>query len=172
VTKDFMNSFFNTLNEHTTENFVIFKELKNSYNTSILRRTKMLFQLIVDMFRMLEVMTAWVPEIFVDKNQVHSLRLINYIMFVLNSVFVGKIDSYIEYFAGRAMNRGHTLAHFLAPIIGILKNLYEAASNLGQKDNARFDNLAEIFRRSDSFDPVLFHKLKAVVLNELPPSNR
>jgi hypothetical protein len=67
LTKDFMNAFFNTLNEHTTENFVIFKELKNSYSGSILRRTKTLFQVIVDMYRMLEVMTAQAPELFVDK---------------------------------------------------------------------------------------------------------
>ncbi len=33
VTKDFMNSFFNNLNEVTTELFVIFKELKNNYNS-------------------------------------------------------------------------------------------------------------------------------------------
>ena len=32
ISKDFMNSFFNVLNEHTTELFVIFKELKNNYN--------------------------------------------------------------------------------------------------------------------------------------------
>ena len=35
------------------------------------------------MYRMLEIMTKWVPEIFVDKTQIHSIRLINYIMFVL-----------------------------------------------------------------------------------------
>jgi len=32
LAKDFMNNFFNILNELTTELFVIFKELKNSYN--------------------------------------------------------------------------------------------------------------------------------------------
>lgn len=31
VTKEFMNAFFNSLNDVTTELFVIFKELKNSY---------------------------------------------------------------------------------------------------------------------------------------------
>jgi hypothetical protein len=32
LSKDFMNTFFNILNEMTTELFVIFKELKNSYS--------------------------------------------------------------------------------------------------------------------------------------------
>ena len=32
TTKDFLNSFFNVLNDITTEIFMIFKELKNSYN--------------------------------------------------------------------------------------------------------------------------------------------
>lgn len=83
TSKEFMNVFFNTLNELTTEIFVIFKELKNSYSPNILKRTKNLSQIIVDMYRMLEIMTKWVPEIFVDKTQIHSIRLINYLMFVL-----------------------------------------------------------------------------------------
>ena len=32
LTKNFMNQFFNTLNEMTTELFVIFKELNNNYH--------------------------------------------------------------------------------------------------------------------------------------------
>lgn len=32
TTKDFMNCFFNALNDLTTEIFMIFKELKNSFN--------------------------------------------------------------------------------------------------------------------------------------------
>ena len=32
VTKEFMNTFFNAMNELTTEIFMIFKELKNSYH--------------------------------------------------------------------------------------------------------------------------------------------
>lgn len=32
TTKDFMNMFFNSLNDLTTEVFVIFKDLKNSFN--------------------------------------------------------------------------------------------------------------------------------------------
>ncbi len=32
LSKDFMNIFFNTLNEMTTDLFVIFKELKNNYS--------------------------------------------------------------------------------------------------------------------------------------------
>ena len=128
--------------------------------------------MIVDMFRILEVMTRHAPEIFVDKNQIHSIRLINYIMFVLHSVFVGKLDTYIEYFAGRVMHRGDTLAQLLAPLVAILKNLYEAASTLGEKDNARYDNLVDILRKTDSFDPQLFHRLRSVVVNELPPRDR
>lgn len=90
-------------------------------------------------------------------------------MFVLHSVFIGKLDSYIEYFAGRVMHRGDTLAQFLAPLVAVLKNLYEAASTLGEKDNSRYDNLVDILRKTDSFDPQLFHKLRQVVVNELPP---
>ncbi len=53
----------------TTELFVIFKELKNSYSTSVLKRTQSLSLLIVDMFRVLEVLTGRVPELFLDRDQ-------------------------------------------------------------------------------------------------------
>ncbi len=166
-----MNSFFNILNEMTTELFVIFKELKNNYNQQILKRTRQTFQLVVDLFRILEMLTKWVPEIFVDKDYIHSMRLINYVMFVLQSIFAGQIDSYIEFFANKIMQRSETLPQFLAPIIGILKNLYDAVNLLGNRDNAKFDNLADIFQKTDSFDPVLFQKLKEIVCCELPPTN-
>jgi hypothetical protein len=96
-----MNTLFNALNELTTEVFVIFKELKNNYHQQILKRTRMSFSMVVDLYRILEVMTKHAPEIFVEKTQIHSIRLINYIMFVLHSVFVGNLDNYIEFFAGK-----------------------------------------------------------------------
>ena len=46
-------------------------------------------------------MTKWVPELFVDKNHIHSVRLINYIMFVLHSLFIGQIDHYIDFFSSK-----------------------------------------------------------------------
>jgi hypothetical protein len=45
--------------------------------------------MVVDLYRILEIMTKWAPEIFVDKDSIHSIRLLNYIMFVLQSIFVG-----------------------------------------------------------------------------------
>ena len=94
-----MNAFFNNLNDVTTELFVIFKELKNNYQTLILKRTKTYFQMVVDLCRMLEIMTKYAPEIFVDKNEIHSARLLNYIMFVLNSIFRGGINGFIDFFS-------------------------------------------------------------------------
>ena len=160
-----MNVYFNTLNETTTELFVIFKELKNSYNAQLLKRTRMTFQLVVDLFRIMEVITKVAPEIFVDKQHIHSIRLLNYMMFVMNSVFVGSIDSYIDFFSAKIMQRSESLAQFLAPFIGILKNIYEGGVNaLGNKDSTgRYDDLADLFQKTDSFDPMLLLKLKEIV---------
>jgi hypothetical protein len=52
-----------------------------------------------------------------------------------------------------------SLPLFLAPLISILKNLYDAVNTLGLKNNQNYDNLAEILNKSDSFDPMLFRKL-------------
>jgi hypothetical protein len=59
----------------------------------------------------------------------------------------------------------------VAPFIGILKNLYDAVNALGNTDNEKYDNLADIFSKTDSFDPILFQKLQSLVKNELPPVN-
>ena len=111
------------------------------------------------------------PEIFVDKQQIHSSRLINYIMFVIHSLFVGNIDHYIDFFSTKIMQKSETLPQFVAPFIGILKSLYDAVNSLGNKDNEKYDNLADIFMKTDSFEPVLFQKLRSLVKSQLPPVN-
>ena len=171
LAKEFMNSFFNILNELTTELFVIFKELKNAYGPQILKKTRSNFVLVVDLFRIVEMLTRYAPEIFVDKQSVHSIRLLNYMMFVLHSVFVGELGAYIDYFSEKIQHRSETLSQFLAPFIGILRNLYEAANTLGTQDNAKYDNLADIFQKTDSFDPTLFLRLREVVKSQLPPAS-
>ena len=166
-----MNTFFNTLNEMTTELFVIFKELKNHYNSQILKRTKGVFQIVVDQYRILEILTKWAPEIFVDKTQIHSIRLINYTMFVLHSLFEGGLNNYIDFFSHKINQKSESLPQFLAPFIGILKNLYDAVNQFGNQDNQKYDNLADMFIKSDSFESQLFEKLIALVKNELPAVN-
>ena len=57
--------------------------------------------MVVDFCRVLEIITKWAPEIFVDKDLIHSSRLLNFIMFVLNSIFAGNIDNFIDFFANK-----------------------------------------------------------------------
>ena len=80
-------------------------------------------------------------------------------MFVLQSIVVGNIDQSIEFFAAKNMQIPESLPLFLAPLISILKNIYDAVNTLGLKNNQKYDNLAEILNKSDSFDPLLFRKL-------------
>ena len=69
---------------------------------------------------------------------------------------MGHIDSFIDFFSAKINQRSETLPQFVVPFIGILKNLYDAVNSLGNKDNHKYDNLADIFSKTDSFDPVLF----------------
>jgi len=39
VTQEFMNAFFNSMNDITSELFIIFKELKNNFSIYTLRKT-------------------------------------------------------------------------------------------------------------------------------------
>jgi len=80
-------------------------------------------------------MTEWAPECFIDKSLIHSERLMNYIMFVLNSVFTGGLSNYMEFFSAKLKSKIDTLGQFLAPLVGILKNLYLGVNNLGVLNN-------------------------------------
>jgi hypothetical protein len=119
-----MNAFFNNLNDIMSELFIVFKELKNNFNVNNLRKTKSYFEICIDLLRMAELFTTWCPEMFLDIDHVHSTRLLNFLLFVLNSVFVGDVKKSIDEFASKIYSNSDNLAQFLAPIIGIFNNLF------------------------------------------------
>ena len=66
--KNFMNAVFNALNDVTTELLSILKEFKsaaaNMSKHQMLRRIKYFLDMIIDLCRILEMLTKWVPELF------------------------------------------------------------------------------------------------------------
>ena len=124
VTKEFMNAFFNQLNDITSELFITFKELKDNYSSLTLRKTKAYFENSIDLLRMCELFSTWCPELFLDVDQVHSSRLMNFIMFIMNSIFIGEVAKHIKDFSAKVYSHTNTFEQYLAPIIGILVNLY------------------------------------------------
>lgn len=67
--------------------------------------------------------------------------------------------------------RTDNLQQMLAPFIGILVNLYSAVNEFGIKNNAEYDNLADILVKTDTFESDLFRKLNELVISKLPPVN-
>lgn len=65
-TKEFMNAFFNSLNDITTDLFTIFKEVKQDFSNQLLRRTQHHFHAVIDLLRICELCTTWCPELFLD----------------------------------------------------------------------------------------------------------
>lgn len=108
-TKDFMNSFFNQLNDITSELFIIFKELKNNFSNLTLRKTQSYFYASIDLLRMCELFSTWCPELFLDVDHVHSSRLLNFLLFTMNSVFIGEVDKQIIYFASKVYSNSASL---------------------------------------------------------------
>lgn len=169
-----MNSFFNSLNDITSELFITFKELKDNYSEVTLRKTKSYFETAIDLLRMCELFSTWCPELFLDVEQVHSSRLLNFIMFTLNSVLVGEIDRHINYFAEKVYLHSSTLKQYLAPIVGILVNLYmgmkqysaEGSNEVDKNMRHKYETLRSLFEKTDAFNEnglSLFNKLKDVV---------
>jgi len=169
-----MNSFFNSLNDITSELFITFKELKDNYSTTALRKTKAYFENSIDLLRMCELFATWCPELFLDVDHVHSSRLLNFIMFTLNSVFIGEIYKHIQYFSEKVYSHSNTLEQYLSPIIGILVNLcmglkqYQSEESTEVDVNMRYkyETLTSLFEKTDAFNErglALFQKLKESV---------
>jgi len=66
-----MNAVFNALNDVTSELFMVFKEIKGlpiGNHNQILRRIKYFLDMIIDLNRIIELLTRWVPELFLCKS--------------------------------------------------------------------------------------------------------
>jgi hypothetical protein len=89
----------------------------------MLRRVSFYFNLIVDMCRILEVTSRWVPEVFLTKDLINMNRLLEYIFFVLKSLFKMDLGPKMEAYCERSPSRTQKIEMFLAPFIGILSNI-------------------------------------------------
>jgi len=93
--------------------------------------------LIIDLSRVLELLTRWVPELFLCKDQIHASRLLDFVLFVFRSIFRMQMDQLFIEFCDKLQSRSRTLAQVMAPFIGILTNLYLAVNVLtGATDEA------------------------------------
>ena len=71
ISKNYMNAVFNALNDVTSELFMILKEFKGAnmnHKSQLLRRIKYFLDMIIDLCRILEMLTKWVPELFLQKD--------------------------------------------------------------------------------------------------------
>ena len=133
TTQSFMNAVFNALNDVTSELFMVFKEVKGlsiQNHTQILRRIKYYLDLIIDLSRVLELLTRWVPELFLCKDQIHASRLLDFVLFIFRSVFRMQMDQLFTEFCDKLQSRSRTLAQVMAPFVAILTNLYLATKAL------------------------------------------
>ena len=78
----------------------------------------------IDLLRISELFCTWCPELFLDVDHVHSNRLISFIVFTLDSIFVGEMDKHLQYFSGKMFCNSATMDQFLNPIVGIVSSLY------------------------------------------------
>ena len=76
------------------------------------------------------MLTKWVPELFLQKDQIHSSRLLDYIQFVFRSIFRMKMDALFIDFCNKMQTRSRSLPQFLVPFVGMLVNLYTAIEYL------------------------------------------
>ena len=162
-----MNSFFNSLNDITSELFIQFKELKNQYSLQTLKKTQTYFESSIDLMRIAELFTRWCPELFLNVDHVHSSRLLNFIMFILNSVFIGEIEKSIREFSDKVYSHQIKIEQFLAPMVGILVNISMGIQHLQEEESAlKYETLTTFFEKTDAFNErglTLLQRLQATV---------
>ena len=69
---------------------MIFKELQGEnfqMHPQITRRLKYYLDMVIDLSRIIELLTRWVPELFLSKDRIHASRTLDYMAFVLKSIF-------------------------------------------------------------------------------------
>lgn len=114
----------------------------------------------MDQCKIMELMTDLAPEAFVHEDSIQASRLVNYIMFVLNSVFKGNIHDYIRRFTAKLMTLSENLQQFLYPLVGILSNLYKASISLEGK---QYQTMEKLIKEVDVFEVEFLWELKKQV---------
>lgn len=97
----------------------------------------------------MEMITYLVPEAFIHEDSIQASRLVNYIMFVLNSVFKGKIHDYLDRFCAKLMTQSENLQQFLYPLVGILSNIYKASIDL---TGTEYQTIEKLLKQADEFE--------------------
>lgn len=114
----------------------------------------------------MEIICREAPEAFLSRDSIHANRLLNYIMFVLESVFKGNVHSYISKFSMKMQTQSESLQQFLNPIVGILANL-EQGSVRFTNDMSCLD-IIQLLKRADQFEITHYKNLedKIIELNQ------
>lgn len=112
TTKNFMHNVLSSLNDYTSEIFMIFKEVQSAsvnQKTQLYRRIKFYLDITIDLCRVLELLSRVVPEIFLTRSQMHATRLFDYCLFVLRSIFTMKMDKLFVEFCDKIKTKSRTL---------------------------------------------------------------
>lgn len=107
-----MHQVLSSLNDYTSEIFMIFKEVQSAsvnQKTQLYRRIKYYLDIIIDLCRVLELLSRQVPEIFLTRSQLHATRLFDYILFVFRSIFTMKMDKLFVEFCEKIKTKSRTL---------------------------------------------------------------
>jgi len=88
------------------------------------RRINIYFDLIVDLCRVLEVVSKWAPEVFLSLDLIHVNRMIEYMFFVLKEIFRQDFQVKMLTYYQMTPTRNRNIPQMLAPFIGIITNLY------------------------------------------------
>ena len=65
-----------------------------------------------------------IPEIFLTSDEIHSTRIMNFLMFVLQTMFKSDVLPLLGKMCKKFCTKSRNSVQFLAPFIGILAQIY------------------------------------------------
>lgn len=93
-----------------------------------MRRMRYYIDINIDLSRALEIISEWVPELFLAVGQIHANRMLAYINFVYKSMLRMQLDVLFSEFCAKLPSKARNLNQFFMPFVGIAANL-QIASN-------------------------------------------
>jgi len=142
----FLNKLFTIMNWTATEFTVAMKEIQDSrsaHSSTELqqqqRKCTIMFELSVNLLRLLEFIVRELPATFLKANSVNTTRLIETVSFILQHTTLGPDSQLFEQIIGSQIQQipfmeKVTRFSILAPVTGILINLHVAAQNTAQAE--------------------------------------
>jgi len=167
--ENFLNTFFNHINNTLTDLKMHYTESKNG-NLSLRdhedhkKESRNIYIIFFDMLRVLETIISLIPNIFLEKNGIFKQRGSDLCLLVISEVIKGQLGKFLNEIPVDDRKRMENAQILLSPIAGIFLTLQNTINNELSKKN--LINVEEFIIKGDGFDIKLMKNFIEIIKSE------